>query len=59
MNESVVPIIFGMLMFFVGMLVGIGLEDNAKRKAAGYYECVSELPRNQDCKLIAVPDNQE
>ncbi len=23
---------------------------------AGYQDCVAELPRNKDCKLIAIPE---
>jgi len=54
--------VFNVLIgFFGGLLVGLAAGNlNHKivvEETAGYYDCVKDLPRSQDCKLIAVPEN--
>lgn len=46
-------------VFAIGFALGCVTTFATERNKAGYQECISELPRNQYCKLIAVPDNQE
>lgn len=37
-------------------LAGLWFGADYTQFTAGYNECTAELPRNQDCKLIAVPE---
>lgn len=39
----------------IGVAVGAFTMSVDIKTNNGYYECIETLPRNQDCKLIAVP----
>lgn len=55
------------VLVFLGSLLGMGLagkahEDSLKisrSSKAIVTECEAELPRNQQCKLIALPEDKE
>lgn len=53
--EELQMLLIAIGMFVIGLVFGAIASEDHLRDLAGYQECISELPRNQDCKLIAVP----
>ena len=57
MEGFIGAIIFSLLLLFIGSgIVGIQSMKHSNKLIA---ECEAELPRNQSCVLIAVPEPQE
>ena len=58
MGSEKIEMIIGFVCVFmlvVGVGVGFLIGRGYTMGQAGYFECIETLPRNQDCKLIAVP----
>ena len=51
--EDKITFVFMMLFAFLGSLIGYGVGTSDNKIAI--QECEKELPRNVNCKMIAVP----
>lgn len=60
-KEELVSAIIATIVFMAGVFLGAGLESNTITNRASQEaleKCEETLPRNQHCKIIAVPENQ-
>ncbi len=54
MYRAIVNILNYILCFAIGAAIGAGIIQQQEKEII--QQCEAELPRNQHCKLIAVPD---
>ena len=57
MNDLMVYLMIVLTGVLIGYPMGKYSGEYSEKYDAGYYECIETLPRNQDCKLIAVPED--
>ena len=59
MNDYLAVAVLIITATIVSFVVGLTVGDYNAHSNAGYFECISDLPRNQNCKLVAVAAEAE